>query len=118
MGRQINGRISSRSFNDIENLNFMSISYESNKRDVNRKLDNSSKNEFREQLMPKQIKGRTFYMTAEACQKAGISKATLFRWISMGIITDTKTKDRNGWRLFSEEDVANIRAESVRISRR
>jgi len=33
----------------------MSISYESNKRDVNRKLDNSSKNEFREQLMPKQI---------------------------------------------------------------
>jgi len=44
MGRQINGRISSSSFNDIENLNFMSISYESNKRDVNRKLDNSSKN--------------------------------------------------------------------------
>ena len=59
-----------------------------------------------------------YYRTAEACKKAGISKATLFRWIKEGILNDVGLKDRNGWRLFSEKDVTKIRSESTKISRK
>lgn len=68
--------------------------------------------------MPKQIKGQIYYRTAEACDKAGISKATLFRWIKEGILHDVGLKDRNGWRLFSEKDVTKIRSEATKISRK
>ena len=66
--------------------------------------------------MPQQIKGKTYYRTAEACDKAGISKATLFRWIREGIITDIPLKDRNGWRLFTSKDIKKIKAEAVRTN--
>lgn len=65
--------------------------------------------------MVKQIKGQTYYRTTEACQKAGISKATLFRWIKAGILKDVGRKDRNGWRLFSEKDIEKIRSEAGKI---
>lgn len=65
--------------------------------------------------MAKQIRGQTYYRTAEACKKAGISKATLFRWIKAGILKDVGRKDRNGWRLFSDRDVEKIRAEASKF---
>ena len=68
--------------------------------------------------MPKQMKNQTYYRTSEACRKAGISKATLFRWIKEGILKDVGRKDRNGWRLFSEKDIARIRSEATRIQRK
>ena len=66
--------------------------------------------------MARKIKGRTYLSTGEACQKAGISRSTLFRWLREGVLIDTYLKDRNGWRLFSEKDVAAIHAEAVRTS--
>lgn len=67
--------------------------------------------------MAKKIRGRTYFNTGEACQKAGISRSTFFRWIKEGVLSDTKFKDRNGWRLFSKKDIAAIHAEVVRTNR-
>ena len=62
--------------------------------------------------MPKEINNKTYYLTGEACEMAGISRGTLFRWIREGIIPEVKMKDRNGWRLFSEADVKKVKAEA------
>jgi predicted site-specific integrase-resolvase len=64
--------------------------------------------------MTTKINGQTFYRTSEACQKAGISKATLFRWCKAGILDDVVCRDRNGWRLFTENDINKISAEANR----
>ncbi len=65
--------------------------------------------------MPKEIKGKTYYLTAEACEMVGISRGTLFRWIREEIIDDVELKDRNGWRLFSQKEVAKIKAEATKV---
>ncbi len=62
------------------------------------------------------IKGQVYYRTKEACQKSGISRSTFYRWLSEGIVEDVGQRDRNGWRLFSEKDVAAIRAEAIRTN--
>ena len=59
--------------------------------------------------MPRQIGGRVFYSTQEAAEAAGISKATLLRWLKNGDVREPK-RDRKGWRLFSVNDVGEIRA--------
>ena len=64
------------------------------------------------------IEQKKYYRTKEACDKAGISKATFYRWIKQGIISDSIIKDRRGWRLFSEADIKNIRMEAAKISAR
>jgi predicted site-specific integrase-resolvase len=61
-----------------------------------------------------EINGQMYYRTSEACKKAGISRATLFRWLKLGIL-EKHYKDRRGWRIFTEEDVNKIRAEAKRI---
>ncbi len=66
--------------------------------------------------MPVKIEGQTYYRTSEACQAAGISRATLFRWLKAGAIEEP-LKDRRGWRLFTENDLNKIRAETSRIRR-
>jgi len=67
--------------------------------------------------MPKEIDGKTYYLTSEACEMTGISRGTLFRWIREGIIRDVKLKDRNGWRLFTESDVKKIKTEAQRTKK-
>jgi len=61
------------------------------------------------------IDGRTYYRTSEACQMAGISKATLFRWVKAGILIDVVRRDRKGWRLFDEDDINRIKSETTKI---
>jgi predicted site-specific integrase-resolvase len=61
-----------------------------------------------------EINGRIYYKTSEACKKTGISRATLFRWLKIGIL-EKYHKDRRGWRLFTEEDLNKIRAEARKI---
>ncbi|MFO8101720.1 MAG: MerR family transcriptional regulator [Dehalococcoidia bacterium] len=65
--------------------------------------------------MPKEIKGKTYYLTSEACEMAGISRGTLFRWIREKIIDDVELKDRNGWRLFTPKEVSKIKAEATKV---
>ena len=63
------------------------------------------------------INDQTYYRTSEACQRAGISKATLFRWVKAGILEDIVRRDRKGWRLFTENDINRIKSEATKVSR-
>ncbi|NWF77284.1 MAG: helix-turn-helix domain-containing protein [Chloroflexi bacterium] len=67
--------------------------------------------------MPVKINGRIYYRTAEVCQMVGIGKSTLFRWIRQNIIKDAEYRDRKGWRLFAEDEVLNLKAETNKIQR-
>ncbi len=68
--------------------------------------------------MPTTIRGVTYYRTAEACQMAGISKNTFFRWLRSGEFEDVGTADRHGWRLFSAADLERLYEKAQRISTR
>lgn len=59
--------------------------------------------------MPKAIGGNAYYYTHEAAKAAGISKATLLRWIDAELIKDSVKRDRHGWRLFSEMEIQAIK---------
>ena len=61
---------------------------------------------------PVEIGNKTYYYPTAACEMAGISRGTLLRWIKAGIIPESKTRDRKGWRLFSEAEVKKIKAEA------
>ncbi len=63
------------------------------------------------------INGQTYYRTSEACQGAGISRATLFRWLKAGVLEDIVFRDRKGWRLFTRDDIDRIKSEATRLSR-
>jgi len=67
--------------------------------------------------MPVKLNGQTYYRTSEACRKAGISKATYFRWLREGVIKDVAHKDRRSWRLFTEKDIERIMNEAGKINR-
>ncbi|HEU65855.1 MAG TPA: helix-turn-helix domain-containing protein [Chloroflexi bacterium] len=67
--------------------------------------------------MPVEINGRIYYRTAEVCQIVGIGKSTLFRWIRQNIIKDAEYRDRKGWRLFAEDELRNLEAETTKIQK-
>ena len=64
--------------------------------------------------MPIEIGGQRYFSTTETCRKAGISRATLYRWLQKGVI-EKQRKDRRGWRLFTQDDLRMIREEISRI---
>jgi predicted site-specific integrase-resolvase len=63
------------------------------------------------------MRGQTYYRTAEVCSIAGISRSTLFRWLRRGILKDGFYRDRRGWRLFTDRDIGRITAESNKVKR-
>ena len=65
--------------------------------------------------MPVNINGQTYFRTAEVCTRAGISRSTLFRWLKEGVIREM-TRDRRGWRIFSESDLTKLKAEVKRTN--
>ena len=64
--------------------------------------------------MPRQINGQTYYETSEICRIVGISRATLFRWLRRGVLPAV-SKDRRGWRLYTEDALRRIKNEANRI---
>jgi len=60
------------------------------------------------------IDGKQYYGTSEICQTAGISRATLFRWLKAGLLQKSY-KNRRGWRMFTEEDMVKIKSEARKI---
>jgi predicted site-specific integrase-resolvase len=67
--------------------------------------------------MPVTLSGRKYYRTAEVCRIVGISRTTLFRWLTEGIFSEPEHRDRRGWRLFTEDEVNKMEAEANRISK-
>ena len=67
--------------------------------------------------MPIKIDGANYYRTAEVCRRVGISRTTLFRWLSEGIFKEPENRDRRGWRLFTEEEMSRMEAEANRINK-
>jgi hypothetical protein len=62
------------------------------------------------------IEGKKYYKTQEACKKAGISRATFFRWLKKGTFQDVAQRDRRGWRLFTDEDIKRLKKEANKIN--
>jgi hypothetical protein len=60
--------------------------------------------------MPFKLDGKTFYNTVEACKPAGTNRHTFLRWVRQRKFTDVKHRDRNGWRLFTCNDLRRLRA--------
>jgi len=52
--------------------------------------------------------------TAEATKRAGISKATLLRWLKEGKVPEV-ARDVRGWRVFNEEDVERLKEYANKI---
>ena len=46
--------------------------------------------------------------------EVGISRATLFRWIREGIFKKSRW-DRRGWRLFTEDELKKLKAETNQV---
>jgi excisionase family DNA binding protein len=67
--------------------------------------------------MPVTVSGQKYYRTAEVCRMVGISRTTLFRWLTEGVLNEPEHRDRRGWRLFTEEEVSKMEAEANRISK-
>jgi len=59
--------------------------------------------------MPLTSGGVTYYRTTETAHSVGISRSTLLRWLSQQRIELPVRRDRNGWRVFTDEDVEIIR---------
>lgn len=58
--------------------------------------------------MPLIVQGMTVYRIGEALAKAGVSRATYFRWIKEQRIADVKYRDRNGRRVFTPSEMADL----------
>jgi predicted site-specific integrase-resolvase len=63
------------------------------------------------------VNGQTYFRTADVCRLVGISRTTLFRWLNEGILRDAISRDRRGWRLFTEGEVNTLKTEAERINR-
>jgi len=66
--------------------------------------------------MPIVRKGQAYYQTREVCEMVGVSKSTLLRWISSGLVRDAASRDRRGWRLFTEADIKRVGGEAHRVN--
>ena len=64
--------------------------------------------------MTRKINGQVYHRTLEACREVGISRATLFRWLKAGILEATY-RDRNGWHIFTTNDLKKLKAESNKV---
>ena len=58
--------------------------------------------------MPRHLGKKTYFQTNEAAKVIGVSRQTLLRWFREKRVDDVK-RDRNGWRLFADEDIKRIK---------
>jgi DNA-binding transcriptional MerR regulator len=59
--------------------------------------------------MPFQVRGQLVYRIGEALAEAGLSRSTYFRWIRLGRVPDTQYKDRNGRRVFTQDELQQLK---------
>jgi predicted site-specific integrase-resolvase len=65
--------------------------------------------------MPIKYDGIVYYWTLEVCRRANISRSTLLRWLEKGLLTKVR-RDRRGWRLFTDNDILVIIAETGKMT--
>ncbi len=65
--------------------------------------------------MPIVLDGKTFYNTAEACRLAGTNRDTFLRWVRENRFNDVEHRDRNGWRLFTDDDLVRLKEKVNRV---
>ena len=58
--------------------------------------------------MPERLGEKVYFRTNEAAEAVGVSRQTLLRWFREKRVSDVK-RDRNGWRLFTEGDIARLK---------
>jgi predicted site-specific integrase-resolvase len=63
------------------------------------------------------MNGKTYYFSAEACEMACTNRNTYLRWVRDNKFTDVVHRDRNGWRLFTEDDVQRLKSKVNKIQR-
>jgi hypothetical protein len=66
--------------------------------------------------MPVQIDGETYYRTHEVCELVAISRNTLFNLVERTIFRDVERRDYRGWRLFTLEDINQLRSKTNKIN--
>jgi DNA-binding transcriptional MerR regulator len=60
--------------------------------------------------MPFESDGQLMYPIGEALVSAELSRATFFRWVKEGKVDDARFRDRNGRRVFSADQVDQLRS--------
>jgi predicted site-specific integrase-resolvase len=65
--------------------------------------------------VPIQVDGKRFYRIGEALAAASLSRATYFRWLKLGRLRDTRFKDRNGRRIFTDSELGILVDEAKRL---
>jgi DNA (cytosine-5)-methyltransferase 1 len=51
----------------------------------------------------------------EVAEQVGVSPVTLRRWLLAGKVAEVQ-RDRNGWRVFTENDIQQIKAFASRVT--
>jgi excisionase family DNA binding protein len=67
--------------------------------------------------MPREINGYSYLNASEVAKRAGIHRLTLLRWIREGKMPDV-SRDRNGWRIFTEDEAAAVAAYATSVNDR
>ena len=60
--------------------------------------------------MSLKLEDQNFFSISKACKIAGISRPTFLRWVKQGKFTDVHYRDRNGWRLFTGDDISRLKS--------
>jgi hypothetical protein len=68
-------------------------------------------------FMPREINGYKFLNSSEVAALAGIHRLTLLRWIRERKMPDV-SRDRNGWRIFTEAEAADVVAYATSVNQR
>jgi len=67
--------------------------------------------------LPFTLDGQTFYSIQEACKLAGTNRDTFLRWVREKKFLDVENRDRNGWRLFTAEDLLRLSSKVNRVQK-
>jgi hypothetical protein len=59
--------------------------------------------------MPVEREGEKLFSMSEACEIAGTNRSTCLRWIRQKRIPDSQYRDRNGWRLFTGDEINRLK---------
>jgi DNA-binding transcriptional MerR regulator len=59
-------------------------------------------------------KRANLHSLSQAAKKIGVSPITLKRWLLLKKVNEV-SRDRNGWRVFTDEDIRRIRSYAERL---